>query len=501
MVDQDLRVRRFNAAAERLLELGPVDLGRPVGHLRGRIELPRLEEQVRKVIDSLSASSHELQDAGGCWYSLVIRPYRTVDDRIAGAVVTFQDIDALKRGLEASEEARQYAEALVETVREPLVVLDSDLRVQRATPAFYETFLVSREETEGRLLYDLGSGQWNQPRLRELLGAALFRSEPFHDFEVNHDFPHIGRRTMRLNARRIPRRQAQLRTLLLAIEDVTERREIAEIRFQRLFEAAKDGIVVVDAETEAVQDVNAFFLLLTGFQREDVVGKTITDAGKLLGMEQAGKIVSATRESEIVRRDDLQIRTRDGVATSIEIVANRYRVGSRPVVQLNIRDISARKQAAKALRESEERFRLVIESVSDYAIFQLDGGGKIVTWNSGAERLLGWPEREIIGQSGAVIFAPEDIEQGEPKRELAEALLSGRAQNERWHIRKDGSRFYASGVLTRVTEEDGSSMAFTKIMQDITSRKEQEEQMRRSLEEKSTLLRARFITASRTICR
>ena len=93
---------------------------------------------------------------------------------------------------------------MIETVREPLVVLDADLRVQRATAAFYETFLVSREETEGRFLYDLGNGQWNRPRLRELLGAALFRSEPFQDFEMEHDFPHIGRRTMRLNARRIP---------------------------------------------------------------------------------------------------------------------------------------------------------------------------------------------------------------------------------------------------------------------------------------------------------
>ncbi len=121
--------------------------------------------------------------------ALSIRPYRTMDDRIAGAVITLQDIDPLKRGLEAAKEARDYAEGMIETVREPLVVLDSDLRVQRATQSFYDTFLVTREETEGRFLYDLGSGEWNQPRLRELMGAALFRSEPFHDFEVVHEFP------------------------------------------------------------------------------------------------------------------------------------------------------------------------------------------------------------------------------------------------------------------------------------------------------------------------
>ncbi len=232
MVDQDLRVRRFNSAAERLLQLGGIDVGRPIGHLRGRIETPRLEDQVRRVLETLSPSTEEAQDVDRCWYSIGVRPYRTLDDRIAGAVITFHDINALKRGLEASEEARQYAEALIETVREPLVVLDADFRVQRATAAFYQTFLVSREETEGRLLYDLGSGQWNKPRLRELLGAALFRSEPFHDFEIEYEFPNIGRRLMRLNARQIPRRDPQQRTLLLAIEDVTERREVAEIRYQ-----------------------------------------------------------------------------------------------------------------------------------------------------------------------------------------------------------------------------------------------------------------------------
>lgn len=488
MVDQDLRVRRFNAAAEKLLELSSIDLGRPVGHLRGRIETPRLETQVKRVIETLSATAEEVQDINGVWYSIAVRPYRTLDDRIAGAVITFQDIDVLKRGLEISESARQYAEALIETVRQPLIVLDADLRVQRATSAFYDAFLVSREETEGRLLYDLGSGQWNQGRLRELLGAALFRSEPFQDFEVEHDFPHIGRRTMRLNGRRIPRHDSQQRLLLLAIEDVTERREIAEIRYRRLFETAKDGIVVLDAAGGIVQDVNAWFLQMTGFERHDFVGKTVAEAGQMLGLSQAPEILTATAESEVVRRDEVEIAARDGRKVFVEVVANRYLVGSQPVVQLNIRDVSARKEAAKALRESEERFRLVVESVRDYAIFQLDAQANIVTWNAGAERLLGWAENEVIGRSGTIIFTPEDVERGEAKREFEQARAEGRAQDERWHQRKDGSRFFASGVLTCARREDGPGEIFTKVMQDITARKQQEERLRQSLEEKNILV-------------
>jgi two-component system CheB/CheR fusion protein len=489
MVDQELRVRRFNNTAEKLLDLGPLDIGRPIGHLRGRIETPRLEEQVRRVVETLNASADEVQDTSGSWYSIGIRPYRTMDERIAGAVITFQDIDALKRGREAAEAAREYAESLIETVREPLVVLDADLRVQRATAAFYQTFLVSREETEGRFIYHLGNGQWNRPRLRELLGSALYKSESFHDFEVEHDFPHIGHRTMRLNGRRIPRRDPQQKTLLLAIEDVTERREIAEIRFQRLFETAKDGMVVVDVETLTVEDVNPFFLRMTGLHREDLIAKSVSEAGDLLRFPEFSAIVAETRESEIVRYDDLQFTHGQGKTVNVEIVANRYRVGTQPVVQLNIRDMSARKEADQALRESEEQFRLVVESVRDYAIFQMDHEGKIITWNTGAQHVIGWEEREILGKHAAVIFTPEDLAKGEHMREIETARVEGRALDERWHMRRDGSRFFATGVLARVPNRQGEGLRFTKVMQDITRRKEQEDQLRRSLEEKSGLVR------------
>jgi PAS domain S-box-containing protein len=391
--------------------------------------------------------------------------------------------------LEAAEEAREYAESLIETVREPLIVLDADLRVQRATAAFYENFLVSREETEGRQLYDLGNGQWNKPRLRELLGCALFNNEPFHDFEVEHEFPHIGRRTMRLNARRIPRRDPRQRLALLAITDVTERREIAEIRFQRLFETAKDGIVVIDVESETVQDVNPFFLELTGYSREDFVSKPVHDAGRRVGVPQLGAIIDDTRTNEVCRYEDVQITTRDRRQVIVEVVGNRYNVGSQPVIQLNIRDISARKASEEALRSNEERFRLVVESVRDYAIFQLDESGRIVTWNKGAEHVLGWQEPEVIGQRSSVVFTPEDIERGEPERELVTARLHGRSLDERWHVRKDGSRFFASGVLARSPESIGDVYAFTKVMQDITHRKQQDDQLRQSLDEKSMLVR------------
>jgi len=171
------------------------------------------------------------------------------------------------------------------------------------------------------------------------------------------------------------------------------------------------------------------------------------------------------------------------------VLANIYQVGSRPVIQFNVRDVSTREQALKAMRESEQRFRLFVESVRDYALFQMDARGRILTWNTGAERLLGWKEKEAVGRNSALVFTPEDVAKGAPYDEIETARKSGRAEDERWHIRKDGSRFFASGVLTQVCDEQGKMVGFAKVMRDVTSHREQEEQLRRSLTEKETLVR------------
>ncbi len=478
MVDNELRLRRFSAAAEKVLKVGAADIGHQVMQLDGPIDLATFAQPARKVIETLSVERWDLQEKEGHWYSATVRPYRTVDNRIAGAVIVFVDIDPMKRSLRVAEEARDYAEGMLETVREPLLVLDGDLRIQRATSAFYETFRVSRGETEGRLLYDLGNGQWNVPRLRELLGEAMFRNRAFQDFEIDHEFPHVGRRTLRLNARRISRDGDDRRAVLLAIEDVTERREEAEVRYQRLFETAKDAMLLFDAETEKLTDVNPFFLELIGYGREQLVAYRLAEMEAFQTAGNANNTVAEARAQEIVRHDNVCLFTIDGRLVETELVANRYAVGGQQVVQVNIRDVTRRNQAVQALRDSEERFRLFVDSVRDYALFQTDLSGRITSWNSGAERLLGYKESEIVGQSVTLVFTPEDVARGEANWQMETARAQGSAEDERWHMRKDGSRFFASGALTTVRDEAGQLRGFAKIMRDITERKRSEEQLR-----------------------
>ncbi|MBD2037052.1 PAS domain S-box protein [Leptolyngbya sp. FACHB-321] len=139
-----------------------------------------------------------------------------------------------------------------------------------------------------------------------------------------------------------------------------------------------------------------------------------------------------------------------------------------------------RQQSENALREQKARLRLIIESAKDYAIFTLDLQGNITSWNSGAQRILGYEEAEIVGQTGRIIFTPEDAALGEHERELHIALTQGRKENERWHLRRDRSRFWGSGIVMPLNDEDGEVRGFVKILQDKTTQRQAAEDLRQS---------------------
>jgi PAS domain S-box-containing protein len=140
--------------------------------------------------------------------------------------------------------------------------------------------------------------------------------------------------------------------------------------------------------------------------------------------------------------------------------------------------------------DAAERLRLLEENVRDYAIFMTDAEGTIQTWNLGVERLLGYPEGEFIGEALGIIFTPEDLSSGAAQRELEGATATGRAEDERWHVRKDGSQFWAMGVLTSLRDPAGQVRGFAKIMRDFTERKLAEEERTLLLQREEAARRA-----------
>ena len=244
MLANDLSIRRFTPMAEKIFNLIPTDVGRPLNHIKPNLNVPNLEETILEVIDTLVMKEQEVQDTEGHWYDLLIRPYKTLENQIDGAVLVLVDIDALKRSTEELKESRDYAEAIVETIQTPLIVLDSGLSVFTANRYFYETFRVAQAETEHHSIFDLGNGQWNIPQLRSLLEEVLPQNNQIENFEVEHTFEQIGRKTMLLNACKFQGANNN-EMILLAINDITER---------QMFESQRNQLLIQEQSARAAAE-------------------------------------------------------------------------------------------------------------------------------------------------------------------------------------------------------------------------------------------------------
>jgi PAS domain S-box-containing protein len=262
-----------------------------------------------------------------------------------------------KRAEETYEKAQEYTESIVETIREPLIVLTSDLEVISANRSFYETFQVAPEETEGRFIFDVGNHQWDIPALRELLEEIIPQNTHLNNFEVDHTFPHIGRKRVLLNARRIYWKGKGTDRILLAFEDITDQKQTEEAlkssekRYRRLFETAQDGILILDAETGQISDVNPFLVEMLGYLHEDFLGKKLWGIGAFKDIEASKATFLELQSKGYVRYNDLPLETKDGRHIDVEFVSNVYLVNHKKVIQCNIRDITKRKQAEEELKK------------------------------------------------------------------------------------------------------------------------------------------------------
>ncbi len=220
-LDDDLVIRRFTRQAASLFRLVPTDAGRHLGDIKADIPGDVIIEDARAVLDTLVPREREMKATGGAWFTMRIMPYRTLDNVIDGIVLTFSEITRQKLAEAGAIDARDFAESIVDTVLEPLMVLDPSFKVLSASRSFFNVFRVSPRETVGHDLFTIGKGQWDIPRLRTLLEKVLPRDLSFSGMAVEHDFPSIGRKRMLLNARRMVGKTGDTQLILLAMQDVT----------------------------------------------------------------------------------------------------------------------------------------------------------------------------------------------------------------------------------------------------------------------------------------
>ena len=351
ILGRDLRIRRLTPVAESVLHLIPSDVGRPITDIQLRLGTINFEQALEGVLDTLQPFEQEVRDEDGRWFVLRIRPYRTADHRIDGAVIQLLDVGEIIRRLEEVRNARDYSEAIVDTIREPLVVLERSLAVHNVNRTFLNYFGMTRADVVGKQLGEIGNGEFRNTALMGNLQRLIDSNTAFRDVELEIDIRTTGRRTLCVNGGLI---ESVLdgRRVLVAFQDITEQKQAAEARYRRLFEAARDGIIVCDAATGVIEDVNPFVEQLSGFTRTEIIGRPFWESPVLRQIPQGSAELNRIREQEVARYPDVPIETKDGRTLQSEIIANVYTEAERRVIQFNLRDLTDRRKFERELQQT-----------------------------------------------------------------------------------------------------------------------------------------------------
>ena len=378
------------------------------------------------------------------------------------------------------DEAREFAESILNTVREPLIVLDQDLRVITASRSFYEVFQVSPEETVGRLIYDLGNKQWDIPKLRELLETILPQKTTFDDYEVEHDFAGMGKRFMLLSARQIERTSGKKQIILLAIEDITERRRLqvslaaSEERFRRLFDTASDGIVLLEKDEGRIVRGNQAVEKMLGYVETDYIGEKLSGIGVPLDMNDFGAIMASLKKNGILNYEDVSVKAKSGK----NVYADIYMVDKAALAQCNIRDVSERKRAEKRMaemlyeaHEDKSRLEAILSSMGDGLSIQ-DTDFVVLYQNKVMKDLRG----DHVGEHCYSSYENKDhVCEGCP---MAMAYKDGGIHKADRNVAISTGTLHVEVTASPLRDLEGKTVAGIELVKDVTDQKKLEGQLR-----------------------
>ena len=446
----------------------------PLSQLLDR-ELERLKSHLRDTVEQYEASTEELK-ASNEELQAMNEELRSATEELETSREELQSINEelttvnheLKSKVDELGHANSDMQNLMDATAIATVFLDRELRVTRFTPSAVTLFSLIPTDV-GRPLANL-TNQLDYPQLDADARRVLQGLVP-----IEREVDDANKRWYLV--RMLPYRTSEDRIagVVLTLVDITERKRsqealrLSEERFGAIADKAAVGVVQCGLDG-VITFANEYFCEVLRYRERELVGRQLLDMihpdDRPLSQQKFDALASAGNfqmEQRLLRKDGSAIWVHNSVSRMPSTD------GTHNAVLIVCIDVSERKDAEEALRISEERLRLIVDNATEYAIFSTSLDRRVTSWNSGAERLLGWPEAEIVGRQCDVIFTDEDRARSMPAREVAEALAEGRALDERVHQRKGGERFWASGALMPMRDRGGEVVGFVKILRDQTA--------------------------------
>ena len=539
-LDRNLRIMRYTPPAVELFNLIETDIGRPLSDLSHRLEYPEMERDAQRALGELLPSECEVR-AGSRWFLARALPYRSADERIGGVVFTFVDITARRNAEQSLRELQreqstdlmamlrlhELSSRLLNTTDLPLLLrqlLDATVEMQGADfgcvqlyesttrrlemithrgfePALLGRFANVEPEKAGssgrsvmqrqRVVVCDVNAEESYASLRDFAAQAGYRAlqstplfdrndDPLGVLTTHFRQPHtLSERELRLTDL-YARQAADVIALKLAEQKVRE----SEERFRAMVEQTTLGVVQYSFSGQ-ITFANNRLCELAGRSAEELAKLRFQDLTHPDDLAQNEKLFMRLARDGVPFEMEKRLLRPDGSEISVSVSASvlRDRTGRPYAANELVLDLTERNRARNASRESEEQLRLVVENAREYAIFSTDLERRITSWYSGAQRLTGYDEGEAIGHCADMIFTPEDRAQGAPEFEANTALDDGRSADERWHVRKDGSRFWGSGAMMAMHDAGGRTIGLLKIFRDQTQERAATEELAKSRSE------------------